>query len=137
MAYTAQVVEYFYVTINAAAHEAYAVLDSLAALGVNFLALTAVPLGPDSTQLTLFPEDAPKLQAVGKKAGLVLTGAHPAVLVQGDDEIGVLAHILKVLAQENVDTFATTAVTDGKGRFGFILYVRPGHAEKAARAIAR
>ena len=136
MAYTARKVEYFYTTINAKVDEAYALLDNLADLGVNLLALNSVPLGPESTQLTLFPEDALHLQRIAKQAGLTLTGPHSALLVQGDDELGVMARIYEKMRRENVDVFASNVVTDGKGRYGCILYVRPSDAERAASALS-
>lgn len=136
MAYTAHKVEYFYTTINAKVDEAYALLENLADLGVNLVALNSVPLGPESTQLTLFPEDAELLVRIAKQAGLTLTGPHSALLVQGDDELGVMARIYEKMRRENVDVFASNVVTDGKGRYACILYVRPSEADRAARALS-
>ncbi len=135
MAYTARRVEYFYTTVSGEAGEAYELLTSLAKLGVNLLALTSVPMGPRSTQLTLFPEDPLKLQNVASGAGLILNGPHPAVLVQGDDEIGALARVHRLLCGSGVDVYASTCVTDGRGYYGYILYLRPEDAERATRAL--
>ena len=135
MAYTARRVDYFYTTVNATADEAYELLANLAALGVNFQALTSVPIGPASTQLTVFPEDPAKLQAVAKQVGLALQGPNPAVLVQGDDEVGALARIHQGVREAHVDVYASSGVTDGRGRYGYVLYVRPADAERAARAL--
>jgi len=137
MAYTARKVEYFYITVNTTVEEAYQLLVNLADLGVNFLAMTSIPLGPASTQLTLFPEDTSRLVTVARQTGLTLTGPYPAVLVQGDDEIGALAHILEHVRHENVDVYASSGVTDGKGHYGYILYVRPEQADRAARALVK
>jgi hypothetical protein len=136
MAYTARKVEYFYTTLNAKAADAYALLDNLAALGVNLLALNSLPMGPETIQLTLFPEDASHLQRIAKQAGLTLTGPHSALLVQGDDEIGVMARIYERMRREHVDVFASNVVTDGKGRYGCILYLRPSEADRAAHALS-
>ena len=57
----------------------------------NLLAFTAVPVGLDTTQLTLFPEDPPKMRSEAQRAGMALDGPHRALLVQGD-EIG-RAHV--------------------------------------------
>jgi hypothetical protein len=135
MAYTARRVDYFYTTVSAGPDEAYDVLTHLASLGINFVALTSVPIGPASIQLTLFPEDPHKLQSVAKQVKLVLDGPYPAVLVQGDDEIGALARVHDRLHTHHVDVYASNAVTDGKGFFGYVLYVRPGDADKAAQAL--
>jgi len=137
MAYAVRRSEYFNVTMSTGADEAYEVLDNLAKLGVNFLAITSVSVGPKSTQLTLFPEDASLLQAIAKQTGVPLVGPHQAVLVQGEDEPGVLAAIHKHLHQEHVQAYATTAVTDGKGRYGCILYLRAEDADGAVKALIR
>jgi len=135
MAYMARRVDYFYATLSARQDEAYDLLTHLASLGINFLALTSVPIGPASIQLTLFPEDPHKLQNVAKQVKLALEGPFPAVLVQGDDEIGALARVHDRLHSNHVDVYASNAVTDGRGYFGYVLYVRPGDADKAAQAL--
>ena len=93
MAYTIRRVEYFHATVVDQPGEAYKVLSALAGLGVNLLAFTAVPVGPDRTQLTLFPEDAGSMKSEARKAGMALDGPHRALLVQGEDELGVLAAV--------------------------------------------
>jgi len=136
MAWRARRVEYFHATVNGDPDEAFGLLDRLAEQGVNLLALNTVPMGPNSTQMTLFPEDPLKLQSFAKNAGLPLIGPHPALLVQGDDELGALTRIHALLHRANVDVFASSAVTDGKGYYGYVLYVRAEEAEKAAAALA-
>jgi hypothetical protein len=136
MPYTARSLEYFYTTLSTRTDDAFELLDNLASHDINFLAVTLVPMGPDSTQLTLFPEEASLLQSVAKRAGLALTGPHRAVLVQGDDERGALAEIHKHLHREQIEIFASNAITDGKGRFGCILYLRPEDATRAVRALS-
>src|SRR5438093_1055366 len=74
MAQTIRRVAYFYATIEDQPGEAYELLTQLASLGVNLLALTAVPLGPERTQLALFPEDAGKMAEAARHAGLSLDG---------------------------------------------------------------
>ena len=135
MAYTARRADYFYTTVSGSPDEAHEMLTHLASLGINFLALTSVPIGPASTQLTLFPSDTHKMQSVAKDVKLTLDGPFPAVMVSGDDEIGVLARIHDRLHAHHVDVYASSAVTDGKGYFGYVLYVRPGDADKAAEAL--
>ena len=137
MSYRAHNLEYFYTTVSAKSDESFELLDNLAELGVNFVALTLVPMGPDSTQLTLFPEDASMLQSVAKKAGLVIMGPHRAVLVQGNDQVGALSGIHRRLRDQNLEVFASTAITDGSGHFGCILYLRPEDAELAVKALTR
>jgi hypothetical protein len=57
------------------------------------------------------------------------------LLVQGDDELGALADVHSKLYQENINVFASNGITDGKGSYGYIVYVRPEDHERAARAL--
>lgn len=135
MAYKIRRADYFYTTVQDKPGEGYRLLSLLAEMGINLLAATAIPVGPMRTQLTLFPEDAAKMESEAKKAGLVLDGPHRALLVQGDDELGALAGVHERLYEANVNVYASSGVTDGKGSYGYILYVRPGEYERAAAAL--
>jgi hypothetical protein len=135
MAHTIHRVEYFYTTVNEEPKEVYELLSQLARLGVNLLALTAIPMGPLSTQLTLFPQNAPQLVNAAAKAGLVLAGPHLALLVQGDDELGALAKIHSKLHDAKVNVYASNGVTDGRGHYGYVIYLRPEEFQQAAQAL--
>lgn len=135
MAYTIRRVDYFYTTIKDEPGEAYKVLSLLAGLGVNLVAVTAIPFGPMNTQLTIFPEDTAQLRNEAQKAGLKLEGPQPALLVQGDDELGALAEVHSKLYTANVNIYASSGVADGKGRYGYIIYVRPDDFEHAVAAL--
>jgi hypothetical protein len=128
-------VEYFYTTVKDQPGEAYNLLSWLAELGVNLLAFTAVPVGPGHTQLALFPEDAPSLTHAAVGAGMALVGPHPAFLVSGDDELGSLAGIHSKLYKADVNVYAASGVTDGKGSFGYLIYLRSDDVETAAKAL--
>ncbi len=125
-------VQYYYATVRGAPDEAFELLTHLAGQGVNLLALNTMPLGPDATQMTLFPEDPPALHDAARAAGLALEGPHSALLVQGADEIGALARLHAQLHRAGVEVYASNAVTDGKGFFGYVLYMRPEDSEKSA-----
>jgi hypothetical protein len=128
-------VEYFYTTVKDQPGEAYKILAELAALGINLLAFTAVPIGPATTQLTIFPEDTALLKKEAAKAGMTLDGPHPALLVRGDDDLGALAEIhLKIFAA-NVNVYSASGVTDGRGSFGYIIYVKSEDYERAVAAL--
>lgn len=128
-------VDYFYATVKDQPGEAYKLLSLLANLGINLLAITAVPFGPMNTQLTIFPEDAGKLRNEAQKAGLKLEGPQPAFLVQGDDKLGALAEVHMKLYEANVNVYASSGVADGKGSYGYIIYVRLDDYERAATAL--
>ncbi len=127
--------EYFYTTVRDEPGEAYKLLSRLADLRIDLLAFTAIPVGPMHTQLTLFPEDALKLRSEAEKTGLLLDGPHPAFLVQGDDELGALAGIHVKLYEARINVYASTGVTDGRGCFGYVLYIRPEDYESAVTAL--
>ena len=135
MAYTIRRVDYFYVTVQDQPGQAHDLLTQLARLGVNLLALTAIPMGPDTTQMALFPHDSNALTSAAERARIELNGPHRALLVQGDDELGALASIHAHLAEAEVNVYASYAVTDGKGHYGDIIYVRPEHYDRAVKAL--
>jgi hypothetical protein len=128
-------VDYFHTTIRDRPGEGYKLLTQLAELGLNLLAFTAVPVGPTHTQLTLFPEDSGKMEAAAQRAGMQLYGPHPAFLVQGDDKLGALAEIHEELYRARVNIYASSGVTDGRGTFGYLIYVRPDEYDRAAEAL--
>ncbi len=135
MAHSVCRAEYFYTTVRDEPGEAYKLLSRLADLGINLLAFAAVPVGPMHTQLAIFPQDAARTQETCRKAGLVLDGPHPALLVQGDDELGALAGIHMKLFEAEVNVYASAGVADGRGGFGYILYIRPDHFTRAVAAL--
>ena len=128
-------VDYFYTTIKDQPGEAYKVLSDLEQLGINLLAITAIPIGPDKTQLTIFPEESIMLTDEAKKAGMKLDGPHQAILVQGDDELGALASIHMKLYKANVNVYASSGIANGKGGYGYILYIRPNQYDLATKAL--
>jgi hypothetical protein len=135
MAFNIRRVDYFYLTVKDEPGEAYKVLSVLARLGINLMAVTAVPFGPMNTQLTIFPEDTARLRNEAQKSGLKLEGPQPALLVQGDDKLGALVEVHSKLYAANVNIYASSGVADGKGHYGYIIYVRPDDYEKAVAAL--
>ena len=63
----------------------------------------------------------------------MVDGPHPALLVQGDDELGALVEVHQRLFESRVSVYASSAVTDGAGSYGYVLYIR---AEDYPRAVA-
>ncbi|HEV3480298.1 MAG TPA: hypothetical protein VG144_12745 [Gaiellaceae bacterium] len=135
MAFTIRKVEYYYANVRDELGATYRALAQLAERGVNLLAFTAVPSGPSLAQFTLFPEDPGKLAAESRNAGLALDGPYHALLVQADDELGALARVHERLVAAGVDIFASSGVTDGRGAFGYVIYVREDQFEQAASAL--
>jgi predicted amino acid-binding ACT domain protein len=135
MSSTIRRVDYFYTTVQDRPGQAYELLTHLATLGVNLLGLNLIPMGPDATQMTIFPHDSHALVSAAQKARIELNGPHRALLVQGDDELGALAEVFALLADSEVNVYASHAVADGKGHYGNIIYVRPEHYDKAVKAL--
>lgn len=135
MAHTIRRVDYFYMSIADQPGEGYKLLNTLAGLNINLLAFSAIPIGPTHTQLILFPNSSENLQDVATKTKMVVDGPHPAFLVQGDDELGMLAKIHEKLYDEKINVYASNGVTDGKGNFGYIFYVRPEQYDEACEAL--
>ena len=67
--------------------------------------------------------------------GFELDGPHGALLVQGEDVPGAVVQIHETLADARINVYASTGVSSGGGRFGYILHVRPGAFEAAADAL--
>ena len=134
MATSVRRIEYFHTTVQDRPGESYKFLSLLAELGINLLAFNASPIGPNLTQVTIFPDDAARLKNEAKMAGLVLSGPNPALMARGDDELGVLAGLFEKLYRAGVNVYSSNAVTDGE-KFSFILYVRQEQYEMAAKAL--
>jgi hypothetical protein len=135
MDYQISKVEYFHTTVADQPGEAYKFLSQLAGLGINLLAFAAVPVGPSITQLTIFPEDSAKLRHEAGRLGVYVDGPHKAFLVRGDDELGVLAEIHRKIYEVGVNVHSASGVTDGRGSFGYIVYLKSDKFEQAAAAL--
>ena len=130
-----QRVTYFHATVQDEPGEAYRLLSSLADAGVNLLAFSAIPVGPERTQLMLFPDHPDTLARAAESAGIVLTGPERALLCRGDDRLGALAEVHQRLADASVNVYASSVVTADCGRFGYVLYVKADQFETAAQAL--
>ena len=135
MAHKIRKVEYFNTTVKDQPGSSYNLLSQLSDLGIDQVAFVAVPTGPANTQLTIFPDDSQKLLMEAKRVGMTLEGPHPAILVQGDDKLGALQEIHNKLFMANVNVFSSTGITDGKGGFGYLIYVRAEVFDRAINAL--
>jgi len=130
-----QKVAYFYAHVKDKPGEAYRFLACLGDAGVNLLAFDAIPTGPEHTQLVIFPERPEMLERACEAAGYALEGPHQAFLIQGDDQLGAFAEIHHRLANGNVNVYASKGVTDGRGGYGYILWVKPEDIDRAASVL--
>ncbi|MCP3918365.1 MAG: hypothetical protein GY711_22705 [bacterium] len=135
MAFKIRRVHYYSLSVPEEPSEACSLLNQFSELGVNMLAFSAVPVGPTRTQLSLFPEDNGKLESFSRHAGIHLDGPHGALIVQGDDEMGALAKVHVELQRAGVQVYASSGVSDGRGGYGYVIYVRAADQDKAAAAL--
>ena len=66
---------------------------------------------------------------------MTLDGPHPALLLQGDDELGALVEVHEKLYRANVNIYAAMGVSDGSGQYGYVIYVREEDCKRAAKAL--
>jgi len=132
MGVTVRCVDYFYVTVQDEPGQAYKLLSELASAEVNLLAFGVVPMGTAETQLTLFPEHTGYLANVIDKLGLIMHGPRSAILVQGDDQLGALTEMHRKLSDAGINIYASNGVTDGRGGYGYIIYLRPEDLKRAS-----
>lgn len=132
MSATIRAVDYFYVTVNDRPGEACRLLSQLAKAQINLLAFTAVPTGINQTQLVIFPESADRMARAAEESDLALAGSQRAFLIQGDDRLGALVEVHQKLCDAEINVVSSYGVSDGKGGYGCVLYVRPEDFDQAA-----
>lgn len=135
MAESVKKIEYFYVTVENVPGEARKLLEFCSAHGVNLVNFTAFPLEEGRAQLDFFPEDLEKLKLAADDAGFQLHGPRKAFLIQGDDRAGVLVEYHLRLADAGVNVYSANGTIDGRGGFGYILWVKPEDYDRAAQAL--
>jgi hypothetical protein len=135
MASTVLEVEYYYALVADKPGEARKLLEFLSEKKVNLMAITAFPSGEGQSQLDFFPEDSDQLKQAAEDAGISLVGPKKAFLLQGDDEIGALYDFHLKLSNAGVNVYASNGVVDGKGHFGYVLWVHPDDYENASKVL--
>ncbi len=132
---TVRRVEYFYATVDDKSGVAYGLLDLFRKNGVNLMAFTAFPSGLGQSQIDFFPESAKKLKAVLADVGISIVGPRNAFMVQGLNDIGALVEQHHKLSEAGINVHAANGVTDGSGRFGYVMWVAPDDYERAAQVL--
>jgi hypothetical protein len=135
MTETVRGVEYYYVTVPDEPGEGQRILSALKDSGVNLLAFLGFPVGGGQSQIDLVPEEPQQLRDAAERAGVTLSEAKRAFLIQGDDRVGAVADTTAKLAAANINLTAAAATGAGSGRYGMILWVAPADYERAADAL--
>jgi hypothetical protein len=132
MADSVRSVDYYYVTVPDKPGEGQRILSALKDGGVNLLAFLGFPVEGGQSQLDLVPDDPQQLREAAEGAGVTLSEAKRAFLIEGDDRVGAVADTAAKLADANINLIAAAATTVGSGRYGMILWVAPTDYDRAA-----
>lgn len=128
-------VDYYYTTVANRPGQGCVFLKTMAAGEVNLLAFNAFPVSADRTQLVIYPQNATWLGELARRQGLTLHGPHHAFLVQGDDELGALVTIHQKLCDADINVASSNGLTDGRGRYRYILHVQPEDYDRALKVL--
>jgi len=128
-------IEYYNITVNGQITDAFRLLSTIAAAGVDFHAFKAIALEPDRTHFTLFAKDSSKMTDGAKKSGLKLDGPYSALLIKGDEKPGALADIYRKLSQAGIQVNEASGIADINAGYGVILYLNQEDCGKAVAAL--
>ena len=135
MADLIRTVHYFKVQIADKPGTLGGMLAPLREAGVNLMAVHAFPRSR-RTQVDVVPEDPIAFKSIAKMHKLKIQGPKMCLLVDGDDRPGALADLTDRLRLAKINITAVTGLCAGQGRFGAILWVKPGDVKKAAKVLA-
>src|SRR5438094_8277629 len=90
MADTVRRVDYYYVTVPDKPGEGERILSALKESEINLLAYLGFPSGGGQSQVDLVPEDPASFRRAAERAGLTLSDAKRAFLIQGDDRLDAM-----------------------------------------------
>jgi hypothetical protein len=99
---------------------------------LNLLAVHAFPRSR-RTQVDVVPENPATFKDVAKAHKLKVQGPKTCLLVDGDDRPGALEDLVDRLGSAKINMIAVTGLAAGQGRYGAILWVKPGDMKKAAK----
>jgi hypothetical protein len=93
VAFTVRSIDDCDITIRDIPETGHKGLSQLPQRNIRLIAITAVRYGPTRTQPTVLLDDTGRIQRAAQHSIIPPDGPHPALLVQGDDEVDALAHI--------------------------------------------
>ncbi len=134
MAYIVRKVAYFAMDVPNKPGEAARILGALVEGGVNMLAFSGFPSGRKA-QLDFIPDDEALFKIAAKAAKIKTRARKYGFLVQGDDEKGAVADLLKTLGDKKINVTAIDAVAAGAGQYAAILWVGSKDVNKTAKAL--
>lgn len=135
MTETIQRGHYYYAIVEDKPGVLYRLLEYFQRTGVEFMAFSAFPVEPGRSQMDFFPTNPEAFQIAAAEMGLEVVGPRNAFVVQGDDTPGALVHYHRRLFDSGINIHAASGVTDGKGSFGYVIWVKPDDYENAAKTM--
>ena len=110
------------------------VLKVLRDAKVSLVAFTAFPRGR-KTQMDFVPRNGAAFRKAMKRAGLRVSAKKTVFLIQGSDRVGAIHKVMDMLGKAGINATAIDAVTDGKGHYGALLWVKAADVRKAAKVL--
>lgn len=135
MALSVRRARYYHTTIDNTPGRGAEILGKLRSSGISLLAFTSFPVDSKQVQLDFFSDHPDKLKDALEEEGLDVTGPRKAFLIQGEDTVGALVEHHVHLAAAGISIHAANGVADGRGHFGYVLWVAPQDFERAAEIL--
>ncbi len=135
MANRVRKVNYCHVTVPHRAGQGVRVLKALADAKIDLGAMVGFPLRGGKAQLDFVADGIGPIRRLAARNGWKVSRSKRAFLLQGANKPGAVHRQLKRLADARVSVTASAGVAVGAGRYGMILWVKPGDYAKAARAL--
>lgn len=135
MAGEVRLIEYYYANVDDMSGVAFHLLEIMQRKKVNLTAVLTFPVSNGRAQIDFFPESPDALRAAMAEVGIGLTGPRHAFIIQGADHAGAMTEHYKDLAEAKINVVAAFGVTDGRGRFGYIVFVDKRQFKTAAEVL--
>jgi hypothetical protein len=128
-------VNYCYVKVPHRAGQGEKLLAALREADVNLLAFSGFPAKAGMSQIDLIADRIAPINRVAKKLNLRVSKPKKGFHIQGKDGVGAVHKHIRKLAAKKINVTAADALCAGKGRYGMILWVKPGQYARASRAL--
>ena len=126
--------QYFKVQVADKPGEVARLLQLLQEANVYVRAFYAFPRNR-RMQVDFMPDDPSWFKQVASQAKWKVQGSNTCFLMEGEDRAGALTEVTAKLGAAKINITAINAVAAGQGRFGALLWVKPGAVKKAAKAL--
>lgn len=134
MADEIRIVQYLSAIVGDRPGEGRRLLEHISEKGINLEGFAALPIGEGLTRLNFITDRTELVMEAGADAGVQFTGPERAFLIEGDDRIGAFHQHHLALANADINVYTSAGMSDGRGHFYFLLWVKPEDFDKAARA---